>query len=391
MDSQVNSGLYSSKKILLHTIESLIVNDRIFVGNQSDEFAIAGFIESAQKILMLGLGYGGALRPLLIGNDDVEITAVDLNPHVLNACKSIIKDYFPEVSRKIKYVHGDGARVNEYFSTPFDVVCIDLYTDEGYPSFVLENEFWSMVTEILTPEGVVLFNSWGLPQHLRPFEGRTVHVQLAQIIQNYFKSVHLLPYRRNITFIANKQRVLNIHKRKSSYTLNDIDRIIVELIPHRLNYAKNLEELHFFRDGMLATGMKEIDAEMLRRWPRLVNKINSVLLDIGYPKIESSELRQLIYDAERSRAVTERLIEINAPESTFVPTAMGAFAFEEPRGLEWYIKWILEDNAKLIKLNKEWFVNQALWQLLAMVANPYAHYKEWVVDIEHMVKQLKLG
>lgn len=49
-----------------------------------------------------------------------------------------------------------------------------------------------------------------------------------------------------------------------------------------------------------------------------------------------------------------------------------------------------EDAEKLMKLNAEWFINTALWQLLAMTANPYAHFEHWADDIQQLVTKLNL-
>lgn len=79
-NKSVKEELYSENQLHIHTIDSLITHDRVFVGNQTDDFAVAKVLQNSQRILLLGVGYGGALRPLLIGNSSVEITAVDLNP-----------------------------------------------------------------------------------------------------------------------------------------------------------------------------------------------------------------------------------------------------------------------------------------------------------------------
>ncbi|MGO0714191.1 hypothetical protein P5641_03825 [Bacillus subtilis] len=127
-NKSVKEELYSENQLHIHTIDSLITHDRVFVGNQTDDFAVAKVLQNSQRILLLGVGYGGALRPLLIGNSSVEITAVDLNPRSIKISTLIFDEYFPALSRKINFIHKDALEyLKEFRDTPFDAICIDLY------------------------------------------------------------------------------------------------------------------------------------------------------------------------------------------------------------------------------------------------------------------------
>ncbi|CAM3845136.1 hypothetical protein BS11774_19805 [Bacillus subtilis] len=390
-NKSVKEELYSENQLHIHTIDSLITHDRVFVGNQTDDFAVAKVLQNSQRILLLGVGYGGALRPLLIGNSSVEITAVDLNPLSIKISTLIFDEYFPALSRKINFIHKDALEyLKEFRDTPFDAICIDLYRKSDYPKFVLTCEFWELIINNLTPKGAVLFNSWGLPQQLRPLEGGTIQQRVAQLICKHFKNVRVLPHRRNITFLAYQHHKLEEPKQKFGYPLRNIDKIIFQILPHRLKYAleiklEKLDDKHF---RIPNNTTEEIDREMYSRWSHLINVCNFSLHECGLSSI--NEISELAYDPLKARILTEYLLVKESDESSLIPVLIGAYAFEQPKGLEWYLQWMTEDAEKLMKLNAEWFINTALWQLLAMTANPYAHFEHWADDIQQLVTKLNL-
>ena len=156
--SNKKSSLYSSKDFLLNSIESLVSGDRIFVGNQPDDFGIGGSITSGNKVLILGLGFGGSIRPLIAGIENISITAIDSDSNIINACSAIMNSFFPSLNQ-IHYIHGDASNFTHYINDSFDLICIDVYTEEGYPRFIFNDEFWDNLSSSLTKDGSVIINS----------------------------------------------------------------------------------------------------------------------------------------------------------------------------------------------------------------------------------------
>jgi SAM-dependent methyltransferase len=386
----LNRGLYSTDNFLLHSDDSLLVNDRIFVGNQTDDFVVSTFLPNSNRVLMLGLGYGGALRALLIGNNNVQVTAVDMNPMTIKATELIMENYFPEVSNKVNYVQNDAFQfLKEYTGPSFDTICLDLYTSKGYPPIVLEDEFWLSLKKVLSKEGTVLFNSWGLPQQLSPLEGGTAQQNIAHIMCEHFSYLSALPNRRNMTFIAHRQQIPVIKQYINKDDLNDIDRLIVDFFPQRIKNAKkiNCENIKMVENEVILT-MDEFNDEMYRRWPNLIKNCNQALDELGFNQV--TDLIELLNEPIRAKKMTKLLLDRKAVESVTIPILVGASAFNKPEGLEWYLYWMLEDGEELMDSHKEWFINTALWQLLEIAANPYANYATWAGDIEQLLKKLKL-
>lgn len=98
----------------------------------------------------------------------------------------------------------------------------------------------------------------------------------------------------------------------------------------------------------------------------------------------------MVYDPVRSADITEFLLLQDKPEASFVPVMVGTYAFINPSGLEWYPHWIMHRGQKLIKVNKKWFINIALWQLLALITNPFTHFSFMIVEIDQFIKNLAL-
>ncbi|MGD6874284.1 spermidine synthase [Sutcliffiella horikoshii] len=386
----IKKGLYSEDHLLLHTVESLVSSDRIFVGNQPDEFAIAGLLEKSKRVLMLGLGFGESLRPILAGNHDLQITAVDINASTLNACYSINENYFPLLNSKVNYINEDAFKyIYSYSGVEYDCICVDLYTKEGYPLQILDDDFWRSLKKILTADGTVIFNSWGLPQQLNPFHGDTIQVSIARRLLIHFEYNGYLPHRRNITFIANKKSKPKFRENIDYTHLNEVDRLILEFYPYRLRNILPLDIKLISKvesEENCINKMEQFNDEMFKRWPNLVNKCNEVMISLGFPKIIS--LSDIYKDPHLAKILTRNFLENKHIESVTIPILAASNAFENSGNLDWYLEWLVHDKEELLLNHKEWFINTAIWQLLSIAANPFSKYDYWVQDIEEILSVL---
>lgn len=387
--SETHLELYSKNSLLLQTIESLITHDRIFVGNQTDDFSIAGVLKGSNRVLLLGLGYGGAIRPILAGNNNIQITAVDMNPKSLNACSLILEEFFPNITKQLNYVLDDADNfLRNYTGLSFDTVCIDLYTDTGYPSIVFNGEFWSNIKKILSENGTVLFNSWGLPQQLEPLKINTAQTAIANIMINNFPYLSYLPHRRNITFIANFTENIEIKNNICVDNLIGLDRVLMKFLPLRVKYVERLsgENIDYSNKKTDILTLEEFDQVMNKQWLLLIQNCNKALEDKGCKKIKS--MIELLENPEIAKLMTIQLLESRAPESATLPVLLGAYAFDNPEGLDWYFQWLLEECDILFGLNPEWFINTAFWQLLSISVNPFANYSNWSNCIENVIDKI---
>jgi hypothetical protein len=388
--NQNKSGLYSDNDFLLDSIQSLISGKRLFTGNQPDDFALGGILATGNKVLILGLGFGTSLRPLIASIPDIELTALDNDPNVINSCSSLLKHLFPTLP-PVNYVIGDAREFNNYVSTSFDVICVDLFAETVCPEFVLQKPFWELIQSSLSPNGITIVNTWGLPSHLNPFDANTQQSHVIQRMVETFENVYTLPYRRNITLIG-CQKIPKPKKLTIDYELRELDSIFFDLLPKRWSLAQKLEtSMQSLDIYNIKTTRTEIDIEMNRRTKKWMISINEVLSESGYPEVNSNNLKNLTFDKERASVLTYWLLDKGSYEASFIPNFVGAYAFTHPGGLEWYPEWLDETCDELIKKDEFWFVNIAFWQLLSITTNPFAHLDHLTNDVNKIIEKLKLS
>lgn len=384
------NGLYSKNHFLLDSIQSLISGSRIFTGNQPDEFAIGSTVTPGNRVLLLGLGFGATIRPLIASIPQAEITVVDNDPNIIKACSSLFSHLFPSINQ-VNYLYGDASKIKEFVTTSFDLICVDLFTDTHYPAFVLETSFWESIRSLLTSKGSIVVNTWGLPTHLSPFDGYTPQTRIIQLVHNCFKNTYSFPFRRNLTIVGSQSEP-NINDNLSNYKLHDLDRVYLDMFSLRWRIPHQIDKYSVYTDQNyieIKTSHSQMDEEMINRLNKWIYTINLGLNDLGYLPVNSQTLKEIIYDPKRAQAITEWLLNEGSYEAAFIPNFIGSYAFTNPKGLEWYPKWIIENSDKLFQRDKFWFVNIALVQLLSLMNNPFATFDEFTNDIIQMTRKLK--
>lgn len=106
----------------------------------------------ARNVLMIG-GAGGTLATMLhrLG---CKVTVVDINPHAF----TLAKKYF-QMPKEIECIVEDGRDYLLRTGKHFDAIAIDAFnTDATVPEQFTTKDFFQMVSEVLTPSGVVAMN-----------------------------------------------------------------------------------------------------------------------------------------------------------------------------------------------------------------------------------------
>jgi spermidine synthase len=108
-----------------------------------------------KRVLILGLG-GGALSAYL-GRflPDATIDSVELDPGVID----IAKKYFGlHETAKSRFIESDGRVYLHRHSEPYDLIVVDAFSGNYIPFHLMTKEFYGLVRERLTPQGVAAFN-----------------------------------------------------------------------------------------------------------------------------------------------------------------------------------------------------------------------------------------
>ncbi len=110
---------------------------------------------SDQRVLLLGLGGGDLVKLLTTYHTNVMITAVELEPSVIQ----VARDSFGVTeSESLTIVVGDAQAYMQTNRATYDVVIVDLYDGDTVPSFVPQPAFLSAIARSLCPGGQAIFN-----------------------------------------------------------------------------------------------------------------------------------------------------------------------------------------------------------------------------------------
>ncbi|MFT5441472.1 MAG: putative membrane-bound spermidine synthase [Myxococcota bacterium] len=124
------------------------------------EFLTMGLRPNAERVLMLGLGAG--IIPMRLNDKGVTVDVVEINPSSLEAAE----DFFHFDASKVKVVETDARTYVRNCPSPYDVVLIDMSHGDGLPEYLLSIEFFADVRRCLTPDGMIVFNTFAATEHL---------------------------------------------------------------------------------------------------------------------------------------------------------------------------------------------------------------------------------
>ena len=107
----------------------------------------------ASQVLHLGLGGGDLLRWLHYRYPDVQQTAVDLNAAILN----IYQQFFRQEERPQLHC-ADAFIWLKQASAQFDLILVDLFSDDGSPAPLFQPATYQALQQRLTENGKVIVN-----------------------------------------------------------------------------------------------------------------------------------------------------------------------------------------------------------------------------------------
>ena len=368
--------MYDDVARLVENTNTLLSGDRVFVGNQPDDFALASVFHERPRVCQLGLGSGGSIRPMVAMNRTVRVTAVENDSATLTQCVEYFNKHFPQV--EFETVLADAREFVENAHPRFDVYCVDLYEDDLYPEFVLDRWFWQNLSGLVGTDGVVVVNCWGLPLNLDAWHGQSPQRWIGWLLRQEFSHSKVLWNRRNATIVVgNRPLPSSLELGAAHDGLRKADRAIQHVLPLRWALAGELPgDLEPPPDEPFQFGAAFLNDEMVRRWPEFMMTMAefSPLATQGMPRI--------LTDVSASDELLTRLLAEGRPEAVYVP---GMAASNHYAGKDfmsrWYGDWLVNNWDRLVGAHPEWAVTVGLWQALCIVACPLAPPPDWSDDV----------
>jgi spermidine synthase len=132
---------------------------------------VSGYVDTPQKILVVGLGGGTVTRALRRLYPDAEITNVEFDPVIV----AMARQYFGYAEDdRMKLAVEDARRWLRGTKERFDVIVLDAYHGGYIPFHLTTREFLELVRDRLAPGGAVCANTW-INQKLAERESATYH------------------------------------------------------------------------------------------------------------------------------------------------------------------------------------------------------------------------
>lgn len=325
-------------------------HEQIFCGQYYDDMGSIGFLGNPAKdrisVLMLGLSDGVALAPISASGRVASVVAVDLDETA--SARSLDNRNRLATPVDVKVVIADAAHFLAVTPDRYDVIIVDLFTSTGYVPLVFDQGFHQLIKLRLNPLGHVVFNGFGVPMNLDPFNGATPQAWLAHCLNKSWGDVHYLPHRRNATFILGPALTAPPGAAAVGEFLRPSDRLFMDIMSLRLRYLTPVDtpRLQLQPPALDFIG---IDLEVQKRWVSSL-PVLSALLPASMQLSKPTDLRNLLDDPQTCRALQERLMEERSSLRTTLALLIAGEVNFSDRDMSWLSDWLcttLENSVEL--------------------------------------------
>lgn len=143
-----------------HAIHSIYNPNQLLTGGPWDYFMIGPLFvpqPSPARIdnaLIIGLGAGTISKQITAGYGPVPIDGVEIDGEIVR----VGRDYFAMNEPNLNVIVADGRYVLRTTTTEYDLIAVDAYEQPYIPFQLTTQEFFTEVSDALTPEGVAVMN-----------------------------------------------------------------------------------------------------------------------------------------------------------------------------------------------------------------------------------------
>ncbi|WP_394836375.1 fused MFS/spermidine synthase [Pendulispora rubella] len=192
---------------------------------------VMGVMRRAKRYLLLGTALGGAVAALEQLDPDARITAVEIDPFIVD----LAKQFLPTLSNpNVRFVIDDARAFIRQDDQVYDYVMVDVIAGDHPPAHCLTREFFELLRERLAPRGVMEVNTQFLDSHVRTGLSEDAVFLPAQhlhaaLLQAGFASVYQNDFFEHGEVYAFKQQTPHAGLRQELLHLVQDERVSVHL------------------------------------------------------------------------------------------------------------------------------------------------------------------
>lgn len=373
---------YSRHLKEISTNSSYLNPEQVFSGNYWDEFGLSSYlVPDSGQVLMLGLSLGGGIRPMLASTKKISLTCIDLDEKAINKCRSIFKDNF---SNLIFESHvADALTFLNDIDKSFDLIWLDIYDQKSYCNICFDLDFLEKIRSKLTPEGVLAVNAYGIPSQFQPLQQPSAQKELAHRLQKVFAFVGTLPFRRNQTFIACKEKPF-FHDAQPHPSLSGLDKKSMSVLKARIKNLVPLERIESdVIDLQQVCDFEFIDQEMRKGWQTVTKKLRSYGISIDH----AQELLNLIQDEYLCSKILDRALTEKDEFVSFIAVLCAGESQIQNLNIEWIFNWTHKNSGRMAQTFP--LMSSQVWlpQLWALAISPSKKYRMFSFQAYQLIQE----
>ena len=142
----------------VHAIMDRTAPDQLVFSYTQIMAGFTRFVHAPAAVGMLGLGGGSLAKHCYKCLPQARIVVAEISPEVIALRHQF---FIPNDDARFSVLETDGAAFVERSRTTFDVLLIDAYDEDGYPSHLGTSRFYHHCRRALVPQGVLVLNYSG--------------------------------------------------------------------------------------------------------------------------------------------------------------------------------------------------------------------------------------
>jgi spermidine synthase len=162
-----------------------------------------------EKALCIGMGVG--VVPMQFVHDGIEVDVVEINGAVV----PMAEQHFDFDSSKLKVIISDGRQYLNQTDKRYDAIILDAFLGDSSPSHLMTKEAFTSIREHLSPQGVLVINSFGESTDKRKFFATSLDKTLRDVFGKASVIVHASG-QGNVFFVATRTEQIVAHRRPAA-------------------------------------------------------------------------------------------------------------------------------------------------------------------------------